>query len=72
MLDDAASKLSIPLDPRDLAFLQGIHRAVCDARGIVPSSIKAEESAKVLLSLFQSGIRNKFQLIAMMTGRKFP
>lgn len=72
MIHDAAKKLDVPLGPDDLAMLERAHHSICAFRRFQPNSAQAEESAKLLINLFQSGIRNRHQLIAMMTGRKFP
>lgn len=72
MIDDTARKLDAPLSPVDLALLQRVLTEVCDIRGQAHLSPEAEQSAKVIINLYQSGIRNRHQLVAMMTGRKFP
>jgi hypothetical protein len=72
MLHDNARTLDAPLSPADLALLEDAFSTVCEIRGYLPASPKAEELARTLLSFFQSGIRNRNQLIAMMTGRRFP
>lgn len=72
MIHDNAKKLDAPLSPADLALLEDAFSTVCEIRGYLPASPKAEELARTLISFFQSGIRNRHQLIAMMTGRRFP
>ncbi|MGC4411039.1 hypothetical protein D4A92_23560 (plasmid) [Rhizobium rosettiformans] len=72
MMDETARKLDAPLSPVDLALLQRVLTEVCDIRGQADVSPEAEHSAKVIINLYQSGIRNRHQLVAMMTGRKFP
>lgn len=72
MIYDAAQKLNVPLSPQDLMLLQRALEKVCEIRGASPISVQAEDDAKVLIHLFQSGIRNRHQLVAMLTGRKFP
>lgn len=72
MIHDAAQKLNVPLTPQDLMLLQRALEKVCETRSASPTAIQAEEDAKVLIHLFQSGIRNRHQLVAMLTGRKFP
>ncbi|QEE43634.1 hypothetical protein FVA81_03140 (plasmid) [Rhizobium sp. WL3] len=72
MIDETARKLDAPIGPVELALLQRVLTDVCDIRGQAHTSPEAEQSAKVIISLFESGIRNRHQLVAMMTGRKFP
>lgn len=72
MILEVAQKLKAPLRPDDLALLQNVLVKVCEMRHHDISSAQAEENAKVLITLFQSGIRNRHQLIAMLTGRRFP
>jgi hypothetical protein len=72
MIEETARKLDAPLGPVDLALLQRVLMDVCAARGQAHASPEAEQSAKVIINLFQSGIRNRHQLVAIMTGRKFP
>jgi hypothetical protein len=72
MIDEVAQKLKVPLRPDDLALLHNALVNICELRGQVIASPQAEENAKVLITLFQSGIRNRHQLIAMVTGRRFP
>ena len=72
MIFEVAQKLKTPLRPDDLALLQNALVKVCDIRGEAITSPQAEENARVLITLFQSGIRNRHQLIAMLTGRRFP
>ncbi len=72
MIHDAAKKLNVVITADDLRLLQDVFRKVCELRDQEPNSPRAEESAKILINLFQSGIRNRHQLVAMMTGRKFP
>lgn len=72
MIDETARKLDAPLSPLDLGLLQRVFTDVCNIRGEGHVSPQAEQDAKVIINLYQSGIRNKHQLVAMMTGRKFP
>ncbi|KQW26310.1 hypothetical protein ASE36_20185 [Rhizobium sp. Root274] len=72
MILKVAQKLKAPLRPDDLALLQSALVKVCEIRHQEITSPQAEENAKVLITLFQSGIRNRYQLVAMLTGRKFP
>ncbi|MFN3628030.1 MAG: hypothetical protein ACK4S3_09160 [Parvibaculum sp.] len=72
MIEETARKLDAPLGPVDLALLQRVLTDVCATRGQAHASPEAEQSAKVIINLFQSGIRNRHQLVAMMTGHKFP
>lgn len=72
MIHDVAAKLNAVLTPEDMAFLQATLARVCELRGVSQASPRAEESAKVLINLYQSGIRNRYQIIAMMTGKRFP
>lgn len=72
MILEVAQKLQAPLRPDDLALLQNALIEVCEIRGEDISSLEAEEHAKVLIMLFQSGIRRRHQLIAMLTGRRLP
>jgi hypothetical protein len=72
MIHEVALKLKAPLRPDDLALLQNALAKICEIRGYAITSPHAEENAKVLITLFQSGIRNRHQLIAMLTGRRFP
>lgn len=72
MIHDVAKKLNSVLKPEDLALLDKAFVRVCELRGVSQSSPLAHESAKVLINLYQSGIRNRFQLVAMLTGQKFP
>ncbi|MGE8106429.1 hypothetical protein ACQKP1_22315 [Allorhizobium sp. NPDC080224] len=72
MINETALKLDAPLGPVDLALLQRALTEVCDIRGQAHVSPEAEQNAKVIINLYQSGIRNRHQLVAMMTGRKFP
>ena len=72
MIHDVAKKLDSVLTPEDLAVLEKAYVRVCELRGLSPGSAPAQESAKVLIYLYQSGIRNRFQLVAMLTGQRFP
>jgi hypothetical protein len=72
MIQEVAQKLKAPLRPEDLALLQKALITVCEIRGEEITSVVAEEHAKLMITLFQSGIRNRHQLIAMLTGRRFP
>jgi hypothetical protein len=72
MIHDVAKKLNSVLTPEDLALLEKAFARVCELRGLSPASPPAQESAKVLINLYQSGIRNRFQLVAMLTGQRFP
>lgn len=72
MIQEVARKLKAPLRPEDLTLLQKALITVCEIRGEEITSIVAEEHAKLMIMLFQSGIRNRHQLIAMLTGRRFP
>jgi hypothetical protein len=72
MIHDVAKKLNTVLTPEDLALLQNAFARVCELRGVSQTSLPAQESAKVLINLYQSGIRNRYQLVAMLTGQRFP
>lgn len=72
MIHDVANKLNSALTPDDLALLEKAFARVCELRGVSEASPPAQESAKVLINLYQSGIRNRFQLVAMLTGQRFP
>jgi len=72
MINDIAAKLNAVLTPEDVAFLQATFARVCELRGVSQASPQAQESAKMLINLYQSGIRNRYQIIAMMTGQRFP
>jgi len=72
MIHEVAHKLEAALRPDDLAVLQAALAKVCEMRGDDLTSAKAEQHAKLLIALFQSGIRNGHQLVAMLTGRRFP
>lgn len=72
MIHDVAKKLNSVLTPEDLALLETAFARVCELRGVSQTSPPAQESAKVLINLYQSGIRNRFQLVAMLTGQRFP
>ncbi|MCZ8158802.1 MAG: hypothetical protein O9256_02795 [Rhizobiaceae bacterium] len=72
MFDHVAKKVEPPLRSEDLAMLERAHHAVCTFKRLDPNSAQASENAKLLINLFQSGIRNRHQLVAMLTGRKFP
>ena len=72
MINDVAKNLDAPLGPEDLAFLQFVLARVCECRGDLPDSSQAEKHAALLINLYQSGIRNRHQLLAMLTGKKFP
>ena len=72
MIHDVAKNLNSVLTPEDLALLEKVFARVCELHGVSPETPSAQESAKVLINLYQSGIRNRFQLVAMLTGQKFP
>ncbi|KQW25442.1 hypothetical protein ASE36_21125 [Rhizobium sp. Root274] len=72
MIQEIAEKLKEPLRPEDLALLQNALERVCEIRGQAVASPQANLDAKILITLFQSGIRNRHQLVAMLTGQKFP
>jgi len=72
MIHDIAQKLNTALRPDDLAVLQEILALVCELRGELQASPQAEKDAKLLINLYQSGVRNRHQLVAMLTGKKFP
>lgn len=72
MIHDVAEKLKSSLSPDDLAILQNVLIRVCEIRGEEIASIEAEGHAKDLIMLFQSGVRSSRQLVAMLTGRRFP
>ncbi len=72
MIHDVAKKLNSVLTAEDLALLDKAFARVCELRGISQTSPPAQDSAKVLINLYQSGIRNRFQLVAMLTGQRFP
>jgi hypothetical protein len=72
MIHDVAKNLNSALTPDDLALLEKAFARVCELRGVSQASPQAQEGAKVLISLYQSGIRNRFQLVAMLTGQRFP
>lgn len=60
------------LTAEDLALLDKAFARVCELRGVSQTSPPAHESAKVLINSYQSGIRNRFQLVAVLTGQRFP
>ena len=72
MIEEDAQKLKASLTSDDLALLQSVLIKVCCARGEEITSREAEKHAKNMLMLYQSGIRHRHQLFAMLTGRKFP
>lgn len=72
MIREIAKSQNSALGPEDLSVLQTVLLRVCELRGDNPQSPQAEKHAKILISLYQSGIRNRHQLVAMLTGRKFP
>ena len=72
MIHDVAKNAEPPLRPEDLEMLERAHHAVCTFKRLEPNSAQASENAKLLINLFQSGIRNRHQLVAMLTGKKFP
>lgn len=72
MIHDVAKKLASPLRPEDLALLQSVLEKVCLLRGDRQNSAQAEKHAKLLIDLYQSGIRSRHQLLAMLTGKRFP
>lgn len=72
MIGDIAKNLEPPLRPEDLAMLERAHSVVCAFKRLKPDSPEASENAKLLINLFQSGISNRYQLVAMLTGKKFP
>ncbi|KQW26385.1 hypothetical protein ASC71_20645 [Rhizobium sp. Root1240] len=72
MINDVAKKLASPLRPEDLALLQSVLEKVCQLRGDRENSAQVEKHAKLLINLFQSGIRSRHQLLAMLTGKRFP
>jgi len=72
MIHDVAKKLNSVLTAEDLALLDKAFARVCELRSISQTSPPAHESAKILINLYQSGIRNRFQLVAMLTGQRFP
>jgi hypothetical protein len=72
MIEEVAQTLKASLRPDDLALLQSVLIKVCSAGGKEITSLEAEKHAQNMLMLYQSGIRNRHQLFAMLTGRKFP
>jgi hypothetical protein len=72
MINDVAKNVEPPLRPEDLSMLEGAHHAVCAFKRLDPNSAQASQNAKLLINLFQSGIRNRHQLVAMLIGKKFP
>lgn len=72
MIHDTAHKLNSPLHPDDLSVLHDVLTRVCELRGEASTSPQAEKDAKLLINLYQSGVRNRHQLVAMLTGKKFP
>jgi hypothetical protein len=72
MINDVAKRLDSPLRPEDLAALQSVLARVCELKGDSQTSEQAEKHARLLINLYQSGIRNRHQLIAMLTGKRFP
>ncbi len=61
MIDNVAKNVEPPLCPEDLAMLERAHHAVCVFKRLEPNSAQASENAKLLINLFQSGIRNRHQ-----------
>jgi hypothetical protein len=72
MIDAIAKKLDLSLDPNDMVMLDQALGAVCVFKCQEPDSRPAQKDAELLMQLFQSGIRNRHQLVAMLTGRRFP
>lgn len=72
MINDVAKQLAAPLRPEDLALLQSVLEKVLELRGDGQNPAQAEKHAKLLINLYQSGIRSRHQLLAMLTGRRFP
>jgi hypothetical protein len=72
MIHDIADKLNSPLRPDDLSVLHDVLTRVCELRGEASTPPQAEKDAKLLINLYQSGVRNRHQLVAMLTGKKFP
>ncbi|KQW26301.1 hypothetical protein ASE36_20140 [Rhizobium sp. Root274] len=72
MIEVVAEKLKASLKPDDLALLQGVLVEICSARGEEITSPELEKYADNLIILFQSGIRVRRQLVAMLTGQIFP
>jgi hypothetical protein len=72
MIEEVAEKLKASVRSDDLALLQGVLIKVCCVRGQEITSPEAEKHAKNMLMLYQSGIRNRHQLFAILTGQMFP
>lgn len=72
MISEVAKILDAPLRPEDLALLQSVLAKVCELRGDGENTAQAEHHAKLLINLYQSGIRSRHQLLAMLTGKRFP
>lgn len=72
MIHAIAHKLNTVLDPDDLNLLHDVLLRVCEARGELETSPQSEKDAKLLIGLYQSSVRNRQQLLAMLTGKKFP
>ncbi|OHV77241.1 hypothetical protein [Rhizobium sp. LCM 4573] len=64
---------AIAITPADLAMLESVLEEILTRRGIAKGTDAASRIAVDLLDLFQHGIRNKQQLLAMLSGTKnFP
>lgn len=71
MLERHAQILS-PVEPHEMGMLQRVFDEILTARGIGEDTDTASQAAADLISLFQHGIRDERQLLAMLSGRSFP
>jgi|GEM_PF-670232 len=52
----------------ELHSLQKTFDAICEQRGLIKGSSSAANVARELVDLYQSGIRDRRQLVSMLTG----
>ena len=60
------------IKPGELGMLQRVFDEILMRRGIAEETDAASQVAVDLISLFQHGIRDERQLLAMLSGRSFP
>jgi hypothetical protein len=66
-------QLTFEIEPGELGMLQRVFDQILNRRAIVPESEAAGRIAADLIMLFQHGIRDERQLLAMLSGTKnFP
>lgn len=72
MLDRHVSH-TLAIEPDEMAMLQSVLCQILKRRGISEESRAATRIAEDLISLFQHGVRDDRQLLAMLSGSKnFP